>query len=303
MAQKPQLVVMAAGLGSRYGGLKQMDAVTEAGEIILDFSVYDAVQAGFEEVLFIIRPQMEETFRSRVMEPMAKYVRTDYVFQTLQQLPQGYQLPEGRVKPWGTCHAMMACGKRLDAPFAIINADDYYGRDAFAQVYRFLSQNEDPKACCMAGYFIENTLSDTGAVTRGVCRIEDGFLSAIRETHQIRRAEQEIIYEELGEAPEMIAEGTPVSMNFWGFTPQVAERIAEGFPGFLDHALETGPLTAEYLLPTEVGKMIAQEEISVRVLPAHDRWYGVTYREDHDKVQQALEQMKQDGNYPARLWP
>jgi len=299
-----KLVVMAAGLGSRYGGLKQMESVTAEGEIILDFAVYDAMKAGFEEVIFIIKPEMEDIFKERVIAPMSKYIKTHYVFQTIDQLPEGYTVPEGRVKPWGTCHAVMACGELLDGPFAVINADDYYGRDAFVKVYAFLQNNDSEKTCCMAGYYVQNTLSEEGTVTRGVCQTDgNGNLTRIRETKEIGWEDEKIVYpDETGQSVE-IEDGTVVSMNFWGFTPAVMDEIRDGFPAFLDEAIANNPLKAEYLLPIEVGNMLEKDMLRVKVLEATDKWYGVTYKEDRKAVVEAFEQMKADDKYPAKLWP
>jgi len=300
-----KLIVMAAGLGSRYGGLKQMEAVTEQNEIILDFAVYDAMKAGFKDVIFIIKPEMEEIFKDRVMNRMAKYLNVSYVFQDLSQLPEGYTVPEGRTKPWGTCHAVMAGGKLLDGPFAVINADDYYGADAFKKVYDFLAEDKDENTYCMAGYYIENTLSEQGTVTRGICAAdEENMLTEIRETREIGwSADGKITYpNEFGQAIE-VAKGTVVSMNFWGFKPSMMEFMQQNFSGFLDDAIANNPLKAEYLLPIEVGKMLDRKEITVKVLEAKDKWYGVTYKEDKELVVQAFKRMKEEGKYPEKLWP
>lgn len=305
MSSNLKLVVMAAGLGSRYGGLKQMKAVTEQNEIILDFAVYDAMKAGFKDVIFIIKPEMEEIFKERVMNRMAKYLNVSYVFQDLSQLPEGYTVPEGRTKPWGTCHAVMACGELLDGPFAVINADDYYGADAFKKVYDFLAENNDDNAYCMAGYYIENTLSEQGTVTRGICAAdEENMLAEIRETREIGwSADGKITYpDEFGHAIE-VPKGTVVSMNFWGFKPSMMESMQQNFSGFLDDAIANNPLKAEYLLPIEVGKMLESKEINVKVLEAKDKWYGVTYKEDKELVVQAFKRMKEEGKYPEKLWP
>lgn len=296
------LLVMAAGLGSRFGGLKQMEPVTDAGEIILDFAVYDAYRAGFDKVIFIIKKEMEDDFVKRVVNPMKKYLDVRYVFQDINDLPEGYSLPEGREKPWGTCHAVMAAKDLIDGPFAVINADDYYGRDAFRKVREFLQSNNADNSCCMAGYYIENTLSEQGAVTRGVCRTDGhGSLLEIEETREIGWQEDGTIASSDG-GIKHIKKGTIVSMNFWGFPKQIADKLEAGFPEFLDRTLRTNPLKGEYLLPVEVGRMLNENRISVRVLEASDRWYGVTYKEDRQKVHDAFEQMKKEGKYPSELW-
>lgn len=296
---KPKLVVMAAGLGSRFGGLKQMEPITEENEIILDFACYDAVKAGFEDIVFVIKPEMEELFKERVLAPMKDHVNTCYVFQDMNQLPAGYSVPEGRVKPWGTCHAVMAAKDILDGPFAVINSDDYYGKDAFKKVYDFLCENQDESTFCMAGYYVENTLSDQGAVTRGVCMTEDGYLTEIDETKEIARCEDGVIR---GAGDKVIADGTAVSMNFWGFTKKMMDEMIDGFPAFLDMTAETDPLKGEYLLPIKVGEMLEEGKCRVKVLEATDKWYGVTYKEDKEIVMDAFSKMKAEGKYPQKLW-
>ena len=297
--KKPKLVVMAAGLGSRFGGLKQMEPITDENEIILDFACYDAVKAGFEDIIFIIKPEMEEVFRKRVLAPMAGHVNTSYVMQTMDQLPEGYSVPEGRVKPWGTCHAVMAAAEVIDGPFAVINSDDYYGRDAFSKVYDFLASESDESTFCMAGYYVENTLSDQGTVTRGVCMTEDGYLTGIDETKEIGRGPDGVI---TGAGGKVIPEGTVVSMNFWGFTGRMLDEMIAGFPAFLDDAVKNDPMKAEYLLPVEVGRLLGEGRCRVRVLEAADKWYGVTYKEDKEIVMEAFRRMKAEGRYPQKLW-
>ena len=300
---KPKLVIMAAGLGSRYGGLKQMESVTKENEIILDFAVFDAMKAGFEEVIFIIKPEMEDIFKSRVMDPMSKYIKTSYVFQEITQLPEGYSVPDGREKPWGTCHAVMACGELLDGPFAVINADDYYGRDAFQAVYDFLTKDEDPNTYCMAGYFVENTLSEQGTVTRGVCLTDENRnLTDIRETKEIGWDGERIVYPD-GDNTVEIPRGTMVSMNFWGFKPSMMDVMKADFPAFLDDCLANNPMKAEYLLPIKVGELLEENKVQVKVLEAKDKWYGVTYKEDKALVEAAFADMKASGKYPQKLWP
>ena len=300
--EKSTLLVMAAGLGSRFGGLKQMEAITDAGEIILDFAVYDAYKAGFDSVIFVIKKEMEEDFVARVVNPMKKYLDVKYVFQDINDLPDGYALPEGRVKPWGTCHAVMAAKDLLDGPFAVINADDYYGKDAFAKVREFLMSDADDSTYCMAGYYVENTLSEQGTVTRGVCKTDGcGNLVEIDETKEIGwQADGSIASTDGGFRP--IEKGTVVSMNFWGFKKSFVDKIAAGFAAFLDETLADNPMKGEYLLPIEVGKMLAAGQVKVKVLEATDKWYGVTYKEDKEKVHDAFEQMKREGKYPEKLW-
>ncbi len=304
---KPVLVVMAAGLGSRYGGLKQMEAVTPEGEIILDFAVYDAKEAGFEDIIFVIKPEMEKDFNELVLSKMNGKVNTKYVFQELNQLPEGYSLPEGRTKPWGTCHAVMACKDLIDGPFAVINADDYYGKDAFKKVYDYLCEvDNESDDYCMAGYYVENTLSDIGTVTRGICKADDaGFLTAIQETKNIGwkdDSHEGISYDDPEHGIHDIPKGTVVSMNFWGYTKSMMDDMVEYFPTFLDEAAQTDPLKKEFLLPTEVGRLLGENKIKVRILEASDRWFGVTYKEDLPGVKEAFAEMKAAGKYPKELW-
>jgi len=297
----PILVVMAAGLGSRYGGLKQIEPVTEAGEIILDFSVYDAWKAGFQKVVFIIKEEMEEDFIERVVKPIEKYIEVEHVFQDINDLPEGYSVPEGRTRPWGTCHAVMAAAKHISAPFAVINADDYYSKDAFVKVRDFLLSNEGDNEYCMAGYYIENTLSEQGTVTRGICKTDSaGYLTNIEETKNIGWQPDGTISS--SQSSEPIEIGTVASMNFWGFKPSMIDHIVGRFPNFLNQAFAENPLNAEYLLPIEVGNLLKADKISVKVLEATDKWYGITYKEDKHKVHQALESMKKQGEYPTKLW-
>ena len=305
--KKPKLLVMAAGLGSRYGGLKQMESMTPEGEIILDFSCFDAVRAGFSEIVFVIKAEMEEAFKERVLGPMSAYVKVSYVIQDLRQLPDGFVLPVGRTKPWGTCHAVLAAKDLLgDAPFAVINADDYYGRDAFKKVYDFLVKNSDEDRYCMAGYYIENTLSDQGTVTRGVCHVQDGYLTDIDETKNIGWKDHvggEIVKTLANGSQASIPQGTVVSMNFWGFMPSIIHYMEQGFSAFWKEAMIADPLKAEYLLPVEVGRYLTEGRVKVAVLDATDKWFGVTYKEDLPKVQKAFSVLKEEGKYPRILWP
>ena len=297
--KKPKLVVMAAGLGSRYGGLKQMEPITDEDEIILDFACYDAVKAGFEDIIFVIKPEMEGLFKERVLTPMVKHVNTSYVFQSMEQLPEGYSVPAERSKPWGTCHAVMAVRDLLDGPFVVINSDDYYGKDAFKKVYDFMMMNNDENTFCMAGYRVENTLSDQGAVTRGICKTKNGYVTQIDETRGIERGKNGKIIDAEGNE---IAEGTIVSMNFWGFTEKMMGEMVSGLPAFLDNDVVDDPMKAEYLLPVEVGRLLGEGKCRVRVLETADKWYGVTYKEDKKIVTEAFKKMKESGKYPQKLW-
>jgi NDP-sugar pyrophosphorylase family protein len=301
----PILVVMAAGMGSRYGGLKQIDPITEQGEIIIDFSLYDARMAGFEKVVFIIKHEIEEDVRRVIDAGAGKHLDVEYVFQELDDLPAGFSVPEGRVKPWGTCHAILAARKAVDGPFAVINADDFYGAHAFQLIYDHLTtaRDDDKERYAMVGYQLRNTLSETGYVTRGVC-VKDaaGYLTGVDERMKIRRIARGIAYTEDDEHWIELPEDATVSMNLWGFTPSFLKELEDGFPVFLEDALRRNPLKGEYLLPTKVDELIRSGRATVKVLETDERWYGVTYREDKAFVSDALQALKDKGYYPDKLW-
>lgn len=298
----PILVVMAAGLGSRYGGLKQIDPMGPHGEIIIDYSIFDAVRAGFKKVVFIIKKENHDLFEEVIGQRLGNAVERVYVYQEMDDLPEGYGIPDGRVKPWGTGHAVLAARKVVDQPFAVINADDFYGPGAFTALYDFL-KDVDPKAgtFCMAGYRVENTLSDNGYVARGVCVTENGYLTGITERTKIAKTEKCAAYtEDDGKTFTDIPAGTFVSMNTWGFTPVLFDELWKRFPAFLDKALETNPLKGEYFLPNVVGDLIGEGIASCKVLDTGERWYGVTYPQDKPVVQAAILGMKD--KYPEQLW-
>ncbi len=303
---KPVLVIMAAGMGSRYGGLKQIDPVSDQGEIILDFSLYDAMMAGFEEAIFIIKKENEVDFRALIDERAGKHMKVKYAFQELSDLPQGYGVPEGRVKPWGTCHAVLSARKLIDGPFAVINADDYYGPGAFQSIYDYLEKASDDELYryCMVGYEVQNTLTENGHVARGVCSVgTDETLQDIVERTKIMRREEGIAFtEDDGTTWTPLSEGTVVSMNFWGFTRSFVSEMEARFPAFLDKALAENPLKSEYFLPGVVDQLIKEHKASVKVLKSRDKWYGVTYKEDKPGVVDALQAMKDKGIYPEKLW-
>lgn len=303
--KEPVLVVMAAGMGSRYGGLKQMDPVGSAGELIIDFSLYDAVMAGFKKVIFIIKKEMEEDFKALIDGRSGRFIDVEYAFQDINDLPPGYEVPEGRVKPWGTSHAVLTCRDMIDGPFAVINADDYYGAGAFHSMYEFLTNAEDGEkyGFSMIGYLLENTLTENGHVARGVCEItEDGYLKRITERTKIMWHNGEIQFTENEEDWESVPGGTTVSMNFWGFTPSMMKEIEARFPAFLDKALKENPLKGEFLLPLTVDQLLKDDKAKVKILPSTDRWFGVTYKEDRESVVNALQSMKDKGLYPEKLW-
>ncbi len=302
--QKPTLVVMAAGMGSRYGGLKQIDPVGKHGEIIMDYSLYDAIQAGFEKVVFIINHRIEADFMEVMGKRIEKHMEVRYVFQQPDtMLPKGFTIPEGRVKPWGTAHALLCCKDVVHEPFAAINADDYYGRHAFSVLYDYLAQCGDQGGVhdfSMVGYLAKNTLTDHGSVARGVCETnERGELVNIVERLQIVKTPEGPAYtEDGGQTYTHFPEDNLVSMNFFGFTPELFPELERRFPIFLDEAIRVNPLKGEFLIPREVGMLLQAGRAKVRVLSSPDRWYGVTYREDKPEVHAALVRMTDEGAYP-----
>ena len=302
MTHEPTLVIMAAGMGSRFGGLKQMTPVDEEGHFIIDFSLYDAYQAGFRRVAFIIKREIEQTFRETIGARMEKFFHVDYVYQELDRLPEGFAVPEGRKKPWGTAHAVACCRGVVEGPFAVINSDDFYGRGAYEAIYRFLTENKAPHHYAMLGYQLRNTVTEFGSVARGVCHVQDGMLLDITERTKIFKRGQDAAYTEDGETFVPLSGDTQVSMNFWGFTPEILDEIWAAFPAFLTENLPVNPEKCEFYLPTFVGSRLAEKKVSVHVLPCMETWHGVTYKEDLDSVKSAIGQLKREGKYPARLW-
>ena len=304
--KKPVLVVMAAGMGSRYGGLKQIDPVDKQGHIIMDFSIYDAVKAGFEKVVFIIKRENEADFKAAIGDRMSKVIEVEYVFQDLHNLPEGYEVPEGRVKPWGTGHAILSCLGTVDAPFAVINADDYYGSHAFQMIYDYLTSHEDDEKYryTMVGYVLENTLTENGHVARGVCVTdENGYLQEINErTHIEKRGDETAYTEDDGATWTVIPEGSIVSMNMWGFSQSILKELKDRFAKFLDENLEGNPMMCEYFLPFVVDELLGEDKATVQVLKSLDKWYGVTYKEDKPVVVAAIQALKDSGLYPEKLW-
>lgn len=300
--QKPVLVIMAAGMGSRYGGLKQIDPVDGEGHIIMDFSLYDAMEAGFEKVIFVIKKENEKDFKDAVGDRVAKHMQVEYAFQDIADIPPGYRVPEGRVKPWGTGHAVLSCRKLLTGPFAVINADDYYGKSAFSQIYDYLTSHEDgeKQEYAMIGYFIENTLTENGHVARGVCRTDaSGHLLGITERTHIEKKGADTAYtEDDGASWHVIGAGSTVSMNMWGFTAGFMKELEAGLEPFLQKGLAENPQKCEYFLPSVVDGLIREGKANVTVLKSADRWYGVTYKEDKEQVAAAVREMKERGMYP-----
>ena len=297
---------MAAGMGSRYGGLKQIDPVDREGHIIMDFSIFDAKRAGFEKVVFIIKRENEKDFKEAVGHRMEQVMDVVYVFQDIDKIPEGFQVPEGRVKPWGTAHAVLCAMDEVDGPFAVINADDYYGRHAFQVIYDYLTTHEDDEKYryTMVGYRLKNTVTDNGHVSRGVCELDpEKHLVAINERTRIEKRNGGIAYsEDDGETWISLDPDTLVSMNMWGFTQSMMEEIRRGFPGFLEKGLSENPMKCEYYLPSVVSGLLAEDRASVTVLESEDKWYGVTYKEDKPVVVEVIQSLKDAGIYPQDLW-
>ncbi len=305
MTNKPILAVMAAGMGSRYGGLKQIDPVGPSGEAILDYSLYDARRAGFETVVFIIKPEIDEAFRASVGARAEKAgLEVRYAYQTLDKLPEGFSVPEDRVKPWGTAHAILSAADVIDAPFAVINADDYYGPQGFRLIYEHLAKAEtkagSPAPWAMVGFLLGNTVSANGSVSRGVCQLdEENCLVKVTERTRIETYEGGIHYtEDDGATWTDLPADAVVSMNLWGFTPDFLDRAREGFAAFLDASLPVNPLKCEYYLPSVVTAALEKGTAQVTVLTSADRWHGITYREDKPELVEALRRMSEEGLYP-----
>lgn len=296
------LVIMAAGMGSRFGGIKQLEPVGPSGEIIMDYSVYAAKKAGFTKVVFIIRRDIEEAFKEAIGNRMAKEIEVEYVFQDIEALPEGYEVPAGRTKPWGTGQAILSIKGTVNEPFAVINADDYYGEEGFKKICDFLKDAKstaDKYNICMVGFELGNTLSDNGAVTRGVCEVnEENKLVDICETSGIEKVDGVIKSDIEGQG---LQDTTPVSMNMWGFTPEFLNELEGRFASFLDQ-IEGNELKAEYLLPTIVGDLIEEGKADVTVLSSSDKWFGVTYKEDKQVVVDSFAKLVEEGVYPKKLF-
>ena len=304
--KKPVLVIMAAGMGSRYGGLKQIDPVDNEGHIIMDFSIYDAKRAGFEKVVFIIKKAIEKEFKVGIGDRISQYMDVEYVYQELDTLPEGFEVPEGRVKPFGTGHAILSCKDVVDGPFAVINADDYYGVHAFQEIYNYLTENEDDEKYhyAMVGYILSNTLTENGYVSRGICEMDkDAFLTGITERTHIEQRDMGVQFtEDDGQTWEDIAADSIVSMNMFGFTASMLKELECRFPEFLKKGLKENPMKCEYFLPSVVSDLIEEDKADVKVLRSEDRWYGITYKEDKEAVVSAVQKLKDTGVYPQHLW-
>ena len=303
---KPILVVMAAGMGSRYGGLKQMDPVGKNGEIIMDYSLYDAYQAGFRKVVFIIKEEMMEDFKEVIGNRAEKVMEVAYAFQKLDDLPAGFAVPEGRVKPWGTGHAVLAARNHIDGPFAVINADDYYGAEGFKKIFDFLVNVQDDEKFhyTMVGYELMNTLSENGHVARGVCTVDDkGMLAGVTERTRIeKKGEGAAFTEDEGATWTALDHDTIVSMNLWGFTASMMEALRERFPVFLENTIRNNPLKGEFFLPFVVNDLLDEGKADAKVLTSGDKWFGVTYKEDKPVVVAAIAKLTEEGKYPSPLW-
>ena len=301
--KEPVLVIMAAGMGSRFGGAKQIIPVDEQGHILIDFSLFDAYRAGFRELVFIIKEESRAAFEESIGKRMEQYFRVRYVYQDIARLPEGFSVPEGRVKPWGTGHAVACCQGVVDGPFAVINADDYYGPSAFAAVYDFLKNNKDDSQYAMVGYRVGNTLTENGSVSRGVCCVEDGKLVDVTErTYIVPQGDGAAYSEDGGETFTALDKNALVSMNLWGFTGAFIDQIWARFPAFLEENLVKNPLKCEYYLPFVVNEQLKDGSAVVQMLPCEEKWYGVTYREDLGRVQAAVAEMKGKGLYSKEIW-
>ena len=305
--KKTALVIMAAGIGSRFGkGIKQLAPVGPNGEIIMDYSIHDALEAGFNKVVFIIRKDLEDEFKKVIGDRISNITEVAYAFQEIDDLPGDFQKPADRTKPWGTGHAVLAAKKVLSEPFAVINADDYYGVEAFKLIYDYLSTHadDDKYRYTMVGYHLANTVTDNGYVSRGVCETnENGELISVTERTRIEKYNGGVAYtEDDGNTWVQVPDDITVSMNMWGFTKSILEEIKAGFPAFLDKGLQENPMKCEYFLPTVVSNLLAEDKATVSVLKSADKWYGVTYKEDKPVVVAAIQRMKDEGLYPQHLW-
>ncbi len=304
--KQPILVVMAAGMGSRYGGLKQMDPVGAHGEVIMDYSLFDARRAGFQRVVFVINRSIEKAFRETIGRSIEPYMDVAYAFQELDDLPMGYTVPNGREKPWGTAHAVLTARHLVDAPFAVINADDYYGPEGFRLLYDFLrARADDPMyRYAMVGYRLANTVTEHGSVSRGVCHTDaNHHLLRVEEHTRIEPYPGGIHFtEDSGNTWTDVDGDALVSMNFWGFSESFMREAWARFPAFLDEALPANPMKAEYYLPSVVTQLLGEQKATVQILPCPDKWYGITYPDDKPEVITALAAMTASGRYPSPLW-
>lgn len=299
--QEPTLVILAAGMGSRFGGLKQITPVDEHGHAIIDFSLFDAYCAGFRRVAFIIKHEIEADFKAVVGHRAEKYFDVRYVYQQIENLPEGYSVPEGRTKPWGTGHAVLCAAQAVDGPFAVINADDFYGRTAYTALYDYLTGERPENEHAMVAYQLKKTVTESGSVARGICRVEDGFLTDVVERTRIEKRGSDAAYTEDGENWLLLSGELPVSMNCWAFSHSMMDELIKRFPAWLDENVPKNPMKCEYFLPSVANALIKDGEGSVRVLNCHETWYGVTYKEDLQSFKDAMKRMRTEGIYPEAL--
>ncbi len=300
--KEPVLVILAAGMGSRYGGLKQIDTVGSNGESIIDFSIYDALEAGFKRLFLIIRKEHQKAFEESLGSKVSQFMEVVYCYQNLEDVPSTIKVPEGREKPWGTTHALLAIKDQIDAPFMIINADDYYGKDSFKKMYSFLTTKVTDTDFAMVGYVLENTLTDHGTVTRAICNVEDGCLSEIIELDKIAKRDGYAVNIDENNQEVVLPKNSLVSMNYWGFTPKVLEYCQPIFEKFLEENIDKNPMKCEHVIPTAVRELILDPNIKVHMLSSDDKWFGVTYKEDKPLVVESLQEYKDNGLYPFDLW-
>ena len=298
---KPTLAILAAGMGSRYGGMKQIDGVGNHGEPIIEFSIFDAYEAGFKKVVLIIKKEHEDLFRKALTDRVSKYMEIEFAYQEMDDLPNGLTVPEGRVKPWGTTHALLALRNVVHEPFAIINADDFYGEDAYKVLYQYLANEITDDHYAMVGYACKNTLSDSGTVTRGLCKETAGYLTKIQEIQKIAKKDGKAVYEENGEWVT-IPDDALVSMNFWGFTPKIFSECESILEDYLKEAIPQNPLKCEHVIPTAIGDLVSANKCKVKMLSSKDQWFGVTYQEDKPMVMSKIQEMKDANIYPDILW-
>ena len=299
--QEPTLVILAAGMGSRFGGLKQITPVDEHGHAIIDFSLFDAYRAGFRRVAFIIKHEIEADFKAVVGRRAEKYFDVRYVYQQIENLPEGYSVPEGRTKPWGTGHAVLCAAQAVDGPFAVINADDFYGRTAYTALYDYLTGERPENEHAMVAYQLKKTVTESGSVARSICRVEDGFLTDVVERTRIEKRGSDAAYTEDGENWLPLSGELPVSMNCWAFSHSMMDELIKRFPAWLDENVPKNPMKCEYFLPSVANALIKDGEGSVRVLNCHETWYGVTYKEDLQSFKDAMKRMRTEGIYPEAL--
>ena len=298
---EPTLVILAAGMGSRFGGLKQITAVDPFGHAILDFSLFDAYRAGFRKVVFIIKREIEEDFKAAVGRRAEKYFQVRYVFQQLDMLPEGYCVPPQRKKPWGTAHAVLCAAEAIDGPFAVINADDFYGRGAYETIFRFLAAERPATEHAMVAYLLRNTVTEHGTVARGICQVDKGLLTDVVERTKITKRGEDAAYTEDGENWISLSGESPVSMNFWGFGVDMLRQLRERFPAWLEENLPGNPEKAEYFLPFVANAVLHEGQGTVEVLPCHESWHGITYREDLPDVTESIAKLRREGVYPDTL--